>query len=594
MATAIPGDALLRLPFREIWMVDFEYIATPGNRPLPVCAVALEARSGRLLRLWQDELPDKPPFSIGEDSLFVAYNTSAEFSCFLVLGWPLPARILDPYAEFRTSTNGARTPSGYGLLSALSYHGLTAITAEQKTSMRDLILRGGPWGAAERRDILDYCQTDVDCLPALVGRMLPWLTSNPQVLGQALLRGRYMAAVARMEHAGVPIDTGTLGRLRANWAGIKGELITEIDKDYGVYDGTTFKTDRFIAYLTRNNMAWPLTDLGRPKLDGDTFSDMAKVYPQLSSLKTLRHDLAELRLERLAVGDDGRNRATLWPFGTLTGRNAPRGAFISGLSRWLRGLIQPAEGQVVAYLDWSSQEVAIAAALSGDPAMLAAVASGDPYLAFARMAGLAPEGATKETHGAIRAQCKTCVLGTNYGMGAQRLAINTGSTPDYAAHLLRQLARTFPVYWAWSQHVVDMAMLTGRLCSQFGWPLQVTEISRPTTLKNFPMQANGADMLRIACCLATEAGVTVCAPIHDALLIEAPAGEIGAAIDITRRAMADASRAVVDLEIGADTEAVVLGPARFSPDKGGQAMWDRVTGIIDRVSAETAVAPSGE
>jgi hypothetical protein len=36
------------------------------------------------------------------------------------------------------------------------------------------------------------------------------------------------------------------------------------------------------------------------------------------------------------------------------------------------------------------------------------------------------------------------------------------------------------------------------------------------------MQANGAEMMRIAACLATESGIAVCAPIHDAFLIMAP------------------------------------------------------------------------
>ena len=36
------------------------------------------------------------------------------------------------------------------------------------------------------------------------------------------------------------------------------------------------------------------------------------------------------------------------------------------------------------------------------------------------------------------------------------------------------------------------------------------------------MQANGAEMLRLACCLATERGIEVCAPVHDAVLICAP------------------------------------------------------------------------
>jgi DNA polymerase-1 len=40
------------------------------------------------------------------------------------------------------------------------------------------------------------------------------------------------------------------------------------------------------------------------------------------------------------------------------------------------------------------------------------------------------------------------------------------------------------------------------------------------------MQGNGSEMLRLACCLATEAGIRVCAPVHDAILIEAPLEEL--------------------------------------------------------------------
>ena len=45
-------------------------------------------------------------------------------------------------------------------------------------------------------------------------------------------------------------------------------------------------------------------------------------------------------------------------------------------------------------------------------------------------------------------------------------------------------------------------------------------------MQNFPMQANGAEMLRLACCLATEGGVRICAQVHYALLIEAPMREL--------------------------------------------------------------------
>ncbi len=187
---------------------------------------------------------------------------------------------------------------------------------------------------------------------------------------------------------------------------------------------------------------------------------------------------------------------------------------------WLRGLIKPAEGRALAYIDWPSQEVWIAAQLSGDPALLDAVLSGDPYLAFAKMAGLAPPDATKQSHKAIRDMCKTCVLGTNHGMQAESLAMRTGLSVIEAQDLLRRLALTFPVFTAWAEHVVDVAQLTGHLSTVFGWTLRTDNVLRTTSLRNFPMQSNGSEMLRLAACLATERGVDVCAPVHDALLVE--------------------------------------------------------------------------
>ena len=255
------------------------------------------------------------------------------------------------------------------------------MAADEKTAMRDLVLRGGPWSQDERRAILDYCQADVDALAALLPRMLPGILGRQRdariALGQALLRGRYMAAAARMEWAGVPIDTAMLGRLRAGWGGIKARLVAEVDARYGVYEGTTFKADRFAAYLVAEGIPWPRLASGALALDDDTFRDMAKTYPALQPLRELRHALGELRLEALAVGADGRNRCLLSAFRSRTGRNQPSNSkFIFGPATWLRSLIRPEPGMALAYVDFSSQEMGIAAALSGDPALLEALPLG--------------------------------------------------------------------------------------------------------------------------------------------------------------------------------------------------------------------------
>ena len=195
---------LALIPFREAWACDFEFRALPGERPWPVCMVAREQFTGREIRLWRDDLLKlrKAPFNTGADAVIVAYYASAELGCFLELGWPLPANMLDLYAEHRCETNGMPTPCGDGLVGALALRGLAHIDAGEKEAMRRLVMDNITWSDAEQAAILDYCASDVTALSALLPRMAPTIDWP-----RALLRGRYMAAVARMERAGVPIDT---------------------------------------------------------------------------------------------------------------------------------------------------------------------------------------------------------------------------------------------------------------------------------------------------------------------------------------------------------------------------------------------------
>ena len=567
--------------FDEVWCVDAEYSAPPGHRPDPICVVAREARTGREIRVWQDALATmtQPPFRIDRRALFVSYAAPAEFSVFHALGWPAPARTLDLYVEFRACTNRLATPSGSGLLGALVYHGLPAMDAVEKTAMRDLAIRGGPFTDDERRALLDYCAEDVNALGRLLPRMLPRID-----LPRALLRARYGWAVAAMEHRGIPIDVPMFNHLRERWGEIQAELVAEVDARYGVYEGTTFKRDRFTAWLIANGIPWPCLPTGQLDMDDRTFRSMAKAYPIVSELRELRSSLGKMRLfDDLAIGPDGRNRTAIMPFRASTGRNQPSNAkFIFGPSRWLRSLIKPEPGKALAYIDYGQQEFAIAAALSGDTAMMAAYRSGDPYLAFGKQAGAIPPDGTKSTHKAERDRFKACVLAVQYGMGFESLADRIGQSPDVAKWLLKLHRQTYPTYWRWSESAVDRAMLLGRIETVFGWPIHVGPADgsvKPVnarSLANFPCQANGAEMLRIACCLLVERGVELCAPIHDAVLIEGPADSIDEEVEKARAIMAEASRLVLGgFEVGTDV-VVVRYPDRYV-DEAGADFWNRVT-----------------
>jgi DNA polymerase I len=538
-----------QLPYRHIVVADtefhsgghasFEEANRSGERQRAVCLVAKELRSGKVWRVWRGEGGPHPPFPIGPDALFVAFYASAELGSFRDWGWPDPANILDLYVEFRARTNGLTVPAGRGLIGALVYFGLDTIGTQEKDALRLLIIGGGPWSDDERKQIFDYCESDVTALERLLPAMLPRID-----LPRALLRGRFMAAAAAMEWTGVPIDVQTLSLLREFWTDIQSDLIAAIDAEYGVFEGRTFKYDRWARFLAGRGIPWPVLESGRLDLSDDTFRQMARAYPVVAPMRELRSALSELRLNDLAVGSDGRNRTLLSAFRARTGRNQPSNTkFIFGPSVWLRSLIAPPPGHGVAYVDWAQQEFGIAAVLSGDTAMQAAYLSGDPYLAFAKQAGAIPPDGTKQTHGGIRELYKTCALGVQYGMEADSLALRIGQPPIVAHDLLRAHRETYRTFWRWSDAAVDFAMLTGSLHTVFGWHVHVGENPNPRSLRNFPMQANGAEMLRLACCLAIERGIEVCAPVHDAVLICAPLDRLNAEVARMRACMAEASRA---------------------------------------------------
>lgn len=89
------------------------------------------------------------------------------------------------------------------------------------------------------------------------------------------------------------------------------------------------------------------------------------------------------------------------------------------------------------------------------------------------------------------------------------------------------------------------------------------------------MQANGAEMMRLAVQFAHEKGIKVCAPIHDALLIEADESEIDQAVAATQEAMTVASQVVLDGNSIRTDFKIIRYPERLGDDRGLK-MWREV------------------
>jgi hypothetical protein len=568
--------------FSNVTLVDTEFRAIRGNLPEPICMVTKDLRTGFIRKYWQDDLRKFKdcPFPAGPSDLMAAFYASAEVGSILAFGWKPPENIIDLYAEHRVETSGLSLAAGNGLLGALAHRGLTRIDVSVKDAMRDRIIGQTAWSAAERAEILDYCESDVQALQPLLYAMETTLD-----IPRALIRGRYMAAVARMERVGIPIDLDLHEALIESWEITRWRLVADMDQEFGVYDGLRFKTGRFSELLRRRKIPWPRSEHGVLKLDDETFKEQVSIWPELTPLRDLRQALGRMYLADLQIGVDGRSRTLLSPFASKTGRNQPSAKrFAFGPPAWQRGVIKPPEGWGLSYIDFSSQEIGIAAGLSGDERLIDAYMAGDPYLYFAKQIGAAPPDATRDSHPAVRAICKEIVLGLNYGLGAERMALRAGISPASATELIERHRQTYKRFWRWSEDTVTSSLLTNQMHSIFGWRRRLNATDRATSLMNFPMQANGAEMMRIAAIAATEAGIQVCAPVHDAFLIASPLERLDSDVRAMQEIMTSAG-AVVTGGIPIRTEAKVLRfPQRYMEARG-LAMWNRVVNLIDRHDA---------
>jgi hypothetical protein len=199
-----------------------------------------------------------PPYPTTATTLLVTIEANALVGCHFALGWPLPERVIDLLVEFRVASNGQRRPVGAGLMGACVWFGLPAVLG---------LDQGATPAALQHR---------LDALRQLLVAMLTTLD-----LDRALLRGRYMIAVAKMEAIGVPADRCMIERLRRDWPETCRRVAWHVDRGYGVLHGCKLRVDAFETWLDRHCVPWPRTPAGHLDLGDDCFRDIAPMHDAL-------------------------------------------------------------------------------------------------------------------------------------------------------------------------------------------------------------------------------------------------------------------------------------------------------------------------
>ena len=167
------------------------------------------------------------------------------------------------------------------------------------------------------------------------------------------------------------------------------------------------------------------------------------------------------------------------------------------------------------------------------------------------------------------------------------LALQLGISTFAAHEMLDQHRGLFSTYWAWTEDWIATALNTGTMHTHMGWTCitGITELNA-RSIGNWPVQATGADILRIACIEGHRRGLRLCGSVHDAILIESSLEQIDADVALMQEIMRRASR-------------IVLGRARIADRRRYRPLSRPLRGCprhrdVDRSDASAGAVPARE
>jgi hypothetical protein len=365
-------------------------------------------------------------------------------TCFMQLGWRFPKYVYDLHTAFLSVCNillpynrdEVRKKPRKRLSDACRAYGIEGWERIDKPGIAEAIGQGR-WREYGRAAVFDYCEEDVHNSAELLRRQLAGYEQRAPIDPELVIRWSEYSAktVALIQARGMPIDMPLWDLVQQNKAAVIGALIARFDPSQGsefpIYSSEgEFRSWRFEQWLIAVGITeWPRLESGALQLDGDAFRMMYGAHPAIEGLHALRDTLGVIVRARIPIGRDGRNRPSLFPFGTATGRNAQARSLFNAHASMRSFMRFPAD-KIGLYLDWRTQEVGVAAARSGDVLLVKDYRDGDIYHALAVMCGLTTLDAKSWKATAEgksqRQRMKALQLGISYGMGVRSLSRGLG------------------------------------------------------------------------------------------------------------------------------------------------------------------------
>jgi P4 family phage/plasmid primase-like protien len=342
--------------------------------------------------------------------------------------------------------------------------------------------------------------------------------------------------VARVSHRGLQIDGDHVQHLRTEHTAGK-ESAAEQVRTLGVANPGSDK--ELVARLTTMEVPLPRTPpskthpqgqpsvaagvLDRYKEDGGELGELVR------AVLDYRHHETALGLflepyHQLTTRGDGRARPTVYTLGADTGRMSCVRPNFQQLPRegGIRACITADPGQLLIAADFSSVEIRVAAALSGDQNLQRMIAEGrDLHWEIARQVW--GPNATK----GHRYSAKRIVFGRFYGGAVETLAKQAGVSEERAAAAIAVLDALAPQLTAWSMEI-RRAIKDGRthFPSYAGRVIHLPA-NKPHAGPNYAIQGTARELLMDGLIKwnGTRWATATLWPVHDEVDVAVPADE---------------------------------------------------------------------
>ncbi|WP_083938640.1 DNA polymerase [Psychromonas ossibalaenae] len=261
-----------------------------------------------------------------------------------------------------------------------------------------------------------------------------------------------------------------------------------------------------------------------------------------SKKKSRRNKVLMSQLERFKAtlthdNDGDRHRPVVNIFGAKTGRDTTSGNALNLIPKhhW-KGLLSPLKGYCYVLLDYEQQEPMIVAQKANCTTLVNLYEQGDIYELLIK---------TTTNDELKRSELKKLMLMHLYGAGIKRIAQELSQPESSVVKWLLVLKKIISPIDYYLDGEAFKAKRKGEIRS-LDWRMGITQEIKTLTIRNWPIQATGADIMRRACFNLDMVKLPVLLTNHDSFLVQLEKDKFDHQLRQAKQALTDASAKVLD------------------------------------------------